>query len=42
MKKFENFAIEMDNLPFEARVITVKIDKIPPPVPPPPKPKKVV
>lgn len=37
IKKFENFSIELDNLPFEAKLITVKIDKIPIPVPPPPK-----
>jgi hypothetical protein len=42
IKKFENFSIELENLPFEAKLITVKIDKIPIPVPPPPKVVKVI
>eukprot|EP00347_Sterkiella_histriomuscorum_P018690 403344547 len=41
IKKFENFSIELENLPFEAKMITVKIDKIPIPLPPAPKVFKI-
>jgi hypothetical protein len=39
--KFKTFAIELEHLPVEAKMITIKIDKVAIPVPPPPKVIKV-
>ena len=41
INKFKTFAIELEHLPVEAKMITIKIDKVPIPVPPPPKIVKI-
>jgi len=41
IQKFKTFSIELEPLPVEAKMITIKIDKVPIPVAPPPKIVKI-